>query len=39
MDFERFKLSHGAQLEHIPQVYWQALFQKLCVEVCVAACT
>ena len=33
MDFDRFKLSHGAQLERVPQTYWQALFEKLCAEV------
>ena len=35
MDFEQWKGLHTLQLERIPEIYWEALFTKLCTEVCI----
>ncbi len=33
MDSNQFLQSHGSQLQRIPQIYWEALYKKLCAEV------
>lgn len=32
MDASQFLQSHGSQLQRIPQIYWEALYEKLCAE-------